>query len=1102
MRFPEPLRLCLLGAGLLLSSLSLAQTAPPAGCEPVVARLIAVEGTLILRRGGARRAGAVRLDDVFCTGDVLEVAPFSRAALQLPDQTVVRLDQDTVVSFATPRDDRRTWLDILRGALQVISRDPRALRVITPFANAGIEGTEFYVGVTADATTVIVYEGRVRVENPQGAAVAGSGESVRARAGTAPVLEQVVRPRDAVAWTLYYPPVAAGPLPDADEPAAGRDAAFLVGRAERRLGLGRVVEAESDLAAALAVAPGDPDVLARQAVIALTRNEQDKATALADQAVTAAPANPAGRLAQSYVRQSAGDLAGAIGSLEAATAASPDNALVRARLAELRLGSGDISASEQAARAALALDPALGLPRTVLGFVALARVQLAEARSQFESAIRLEPSAPLPRLGLGLARIRGGELAAGRAEIETAVILDPGSAIVRSYMGKAYYEEKRDGLAASQYALAKDLDSNDPTPWFYDAIHRQTGNDPVGALRNLLAAIGRNGNRAVYRSQLLLDQDLAARSASQGRIYRDLGFDELALRQGWASVATAPADFSGHRLLADSYASLPRHEIARVNELLQSQLLQPLNMTPVQPQLGEANLFILDSAGPSSVAFNEFNPLFNRNGLRVQGSGVVGGNDTWGQDVVVSGIQDRWSFSLGQYHFETEGFRENNDLEQDVLNALVQFQATERTSLLIEARRSERDQGDLTLLFDPDNYLPDLRQREDSDSLKLGLRHDLSARSTILALASAQSTDLFSGLPPFLSSDVEIDSYSGELQYLYQGDRWSLVTGIRYSRQDTDEQTVISFPIPDPPFIIEDRVSDAYDADFLAAYLYGRIALTEQLDVTLGVAAESLEGLSVDKDRVNPKFGLVWRPADGTTVRLAAVETLQRRRFSRQDIQPSLEPTPVAGFNQFFDGIEGEEGRRYGLGVDQVLARDLSVGAEVSRRELKIPFDVFLPPPDFGISREEADVDEDAGRVYLYWTPSRRLALSAEYQYDELRNDADFTPRGYIEIKTHRVPVQLRLFSPSGLSAGVGATWVDQDGLFAPPVDFLPAFRDGDDFVVVDGFLGYRFRNRRGAVRLEARNLFDKDIRFQDVDPENPRIFPERLVLLRLELSL
>ncbi|MCL4721904.1 MAG: hypothetical protein KJ041_08135, partial [Gammaproteobacteria bacterium] len=203
---------------------------------------------------------------------------------------------------------------------------------------------------------------------------------------TAPVLEQVVRPRDAVAWTLYYPPVAAGPLPDADEPAAGRDAAFLVGRAERRLGLGRVVEAESDLVAALAVAPGDPDVLARQAVIALTRNEQDKAAVLADQAVTAAPANPAGRLAQSYVRQSAGDLAGAIGSLDAAAAASPDNALVLARLAELRLGAGDISASGQAARAALALDPALGLPRTVLGFVALARVQLAEARSQFESA--------------------------------------------------------------------------------------------------------------------------------------------------------------------------------------------------------------------------------------------------------------------------------------------------------------------------------------------------------------------------------------------------------------------------------------------------------------------------------------------------------------------------------------------------------------------------------------------------------------------------------------------------------------------------------------------------------------------------------------------
>jgi hypothetical protein len=96
---------------------------------------------------------------------------------------------------------------------------------------------------------------------------------------------------------------------------------------------------------------------------------------------------------------------------------------------------------------------------------------------------------------------------------------------------------------------------------------------------------------------LLLDQDLAARSASVARIYRDLGFEQRALVEGWKSLNTDPANYSAHRLLDDVYSALPRHEIARVSELLQSQLLQPLNITPVPLQLAEeSNLLILEGA--------------------------------------------------------------------------------------------------------------------------------------------------------------------------------------------------------------------------------------------------------------------------------------------------------------------------------------------------------------------------------------------------------------------------------------------------------------------------------------------------------------------------
>ena len=209
---------------------------------------------------------------------------------------------------------------------------------------------------------------------------------------------------------------------------------------------------------------------------------------------------------------------------------------------------------------------------------------------------------------------------------------------------------------------------------------------------NFREAIELNDNRAVYRSRLLLDADLAARSASLARIYSDLGFQQRALVEGWKSVNTDPADFSGHRFLADTYAVLPRHEIARVSELLVSQLLQPLNITPIQPRLAESNLFAISGGGPADLSFNEFNPLFNRNRFALQASGIVGENNTWGEEVVVSGIYNKASFSVGQYHNETDGFRENAFLKDNIYDAFLQYSLLPSTSVQGEFRYRDTDE--------------------------------------------------------------------------------------------------------------------------------------------------------------------------------------------------------------------------------------------------------------------------------------------------------------------------------------------------------------------------------------------------------------------------
>ena len=77
-----------------------------------------------------------------------------------------------------------------------------------------------------------------------------------------------------------------------------------------------------------------------------------------------------------------------------------------------------------------------------------------------------------------------------------AVGLDSSNSLLRSYLGKAYFEEKRDPLDAKQFAIAKELDPLDPTPYLYDAIRLQSVNRPVEAMHTMQKSIELNDNRA------------------------------------------------------------------------------------------------------------------------------------------------------------------------------------------------------------------------------------------------------------------------------------------------------------------------------------------------------------------------------------------------------------------------------------------------------------------------------------------------------------------------------------------------------------------------------------------------------------------------------
>jgi len=802
-------------------------------CDRWVAKMVSVQGHVEVARAGQLQWQRATLNDTYCAGDRVQVGERSRADIALVNRPVIRLEQNTTITLAGVRDERRSIIELLRGALYFFSRLSGNLEVFTTFVNAGVEGTEGLVKIDADSTVITIFEGRVVASNAAGSLILTSGQSAIARQGRAPVLTTVVRPRDAVQWALYYPPaldfrpetfqdpawraVAAksiaaykqGDFAAAFESIKGvpdsiADPSFFTYRAALLLAVGRNDEAGKDIERALSLRANDSAALALQAIIAVAQNDKEKALEAGQKAVTADPKSSSALIALSYAQQASFNLEGARASLQQAVAVNPNDALAWARLAELHMSFADLDDALKAAQKAVAIDPNLSRTQTVLGFAYLTQVKTTESKKAFERAIELDQGDPLARLGLGLALIREGDLDAGRGELDIAVSLDPDNSLMRSYLGKAYYEEKLDKQSADQYQMAKDLDRKDPTPYFYDAIRKQTTNRPVEALQDMQKAIELNDNRAVYRSRLELDSDLAARSASQARIYSDLGFQQLALVEGWKSVNTDPGNFAAHRFLADSYSVLPRHEIARVSELLQSQLLQSLNINPVQPSLGQRNLSILEGAGPSSPSFNEFNPMFLRNRLALRASGVVGSQDTFGEEAVLSGLWNRFSHSLGQFHFRTDGFRENNDQTQNIYNVFTQASLSHKTSVLAEFRAFDIDQGDLELSFLSDEFFRNLRQTEKYRGGRVGFHHAFAPGSDLIGTLvyelhkyNTQVKDQF----PFdvgVVLDLDVTDrtadhvVNAELQQILRRGRYHLVAGAGYlhtDRADTDDLT-------------------------------------------------------------------------------------------------------------------------------------------------------------------------------------------------------------------------------------------------------------------------------------------------------------------------
>ena len=148
-------------------------------------------------------------------------------------------------------------------------------------------------------------------------------------------------------------------------------------------------------------------------------------------------------------------------------------------------------------------------------------------------------------------------------------------------------------------------------------------------------------------------------------------------------------------------------------------------------------------------------------------------------------------------------------------------------------------------------------------------------------------------------------------------------------------------------------------------YVYGNVNMPVAGGVDRSASsADNYEEESIEARKLNPKLGVQWNVTENVRLRAAAFQVVKAPLSTNR----TLEPTQVAGFNQFFDDDAGDGRAAVRRSAPTGSLRDnLFVGAEATWRDLDVQYFV----DGSTTTADETNWHEQTHRLYAYWAPAR-----------------------------------------------------------------------------------------------------------------------------------
>jgi Flp pilus assembly protein TadD len=1062
----------------------------------------------------------------------------SRAAVQLSDRSILRLDEHTTLEILPPRGAEKRRFGLPGGSIFFFNREkPADVEFDTPIAAGAIRGTEFLLEVAEPnpALRLALIDGRVALRTATAEINLEHGEEVRLQPGQPPQRSTVVNVPATIQWALYYPAVLnpdelalaeadaralstvlaryrAGDLLGALAAWPAQEAPETPGAAVLHAALDLAVGDVPDAERSLATVPGGfPPANALRELLATVQGQAVPTKHL--------PATSSELLARTYTLQARANLSEARSAARKAVELAPGFGLAHARLAELEFAFGARGAALAQLQQALALSPDYAPAHALQGFVLLKQGRAGQALAALDHARALDSAFGPAWLGRGLCLMRERQFPEARASFQAAAALELQRSLFRSYLGKADAEIGESKAAEKELNLAKRLDENDPTAWLYSALALWQENRINDAIRDLEGSLDRNDQRAVFRSRMLLDADRSVRSADLAAIYNDAGFPDVARHTAARSVAEDYANFSGHLFLANSYQTLEdpnrfnlRFETARQSELLMANLLAPPgggNLSQVLSQQEHLRYF-----DPRPFGFSSLTEYASRG--------------DWRQAATAFGTVDGFSYALDVDYRSLNGWRANNDSENQQYALTVKQRISSSDDLYLQAGWLKFDAGDVAARYSPSNATLGFRVEEKQEpTLYAGWHHEWSPGIHTLLLGSRlddtlsytnpepnvlflrrNSTGIIGiedqFLQPFrLDFQSDLTLYSVELQQILENERFSLVLGGRLQSGDGDvHANLAQQPLAAGFQVFSNDQHLAYHLERGDAYAYGSWQVFQPLRLVAGVTYDHitfpentdvppLSSDSRSRELVGPKAGFLFAPWERGLLRAAYTRSLGGLFF---DNSVRLEPTQVAGFNQAFRSlipesvkglVPGAEFETAGAAFDQSFASGTWFGVEAEwltshgTRTVGVLTNsiFFIPIPDSPSSTQDSlDFRERDLSAYASQLLGRDFALSARYRLSEATLDELF-PDVPLAAQTgqhkqailQQVSLGATFNHPSGIFAQWESSWYHQTDS-----GYNPALATSD-FWQHNAFVGYRFPRRYAEIRVGVLNIFNQD---------------------------